>query len=291
MSFPVILAGPSLLHAHAGERQEGASRAFLAPGVKLGGASVEIVCGGEGSRMSRKVEETLLPPVSGWEEREDARPEEDAAVAGAFADRTRVRIRLVATKLPRSDRLGEVGCGVLIDRLAIGGPLRIAIDGAPAFVTSPVRGLQRLGQHTVQIVTANSVYSLERESSPRAAEAVLTDLDARDATSESDAALNDDSTSFVPLSQLAPLGSGPFAEGARMRISRLKTHDPGSERLGELGVGRVLDRLEVGQTVRLSVEGGPTFATSPVRAIHRIGEHMVEIETANSTYRIQKLEE
>jgi hypothetical protein len=85
-----------------------------------------------------------------------------------------------------------------------------------------------------------------------------------------------------------------------MRISRLKTHDPGSERLGELGVGRVLDRLEVGQMVRLSIEGGPTFATSPVRAIHRIGEHLVEIETANSTveietanstYRIQHLEE
>ena len=237
--------------------------------------------------MSRKAEETLLPPVSGWEDPEEARPEGEAA-AGAFGDRTRVRIRLVATRLPRSDRLGEVGCGVLIDRLAIGSPLRIAIDGAPAFVTSPVRGLQRHGQHSVQVVTANSVYSLERETSPRRSETVLTELDASQITEEPPGPESDDSTSFVPLSQLAPLGAAPFAAGSRMRISRLKTHDPGSERLGELGVGRVLDRLEVGHTVRLSIEGGPTFATSPVRAIHRIGEHLIEIETSNSTYRLQK---
>jgi hypothetical protein len=243
--------------------------------------------------MSRKVEETLLPPVSGWEER-DARPEGDVAEGGAFRDRTRVRIRLVATRLPRSDRLGEVGCGVLIGRLAIGGPLRVAIDRAPVFVTSPVRGLQRLGQHSVQVVTTNSVYNLERESSPRPAETPLDELAVEhEATGapEASALENDDSTSFVPLSRLAPLGSGLFPAGSRMRISRLKTHDPGSERLGELGVGRVLDRLEVGQTVRLSIEGGPTFATSPVRAIHRIGDRLVEIETANSTYRIQHLEE
>jgi hypothetical protein len=240
--------------------------------------------------MSRKVEETLLPPTSGWEER-DARPEGDAVEGGAFGHRTRVRIRLVATRLPRSDRLGEVGCGVLIGRLAIGGPLRIAIDRAPAFVTSPVRGLQRLGQHSVQVVTTNSVYSLERENSPRPAETELEELAVEHGATGAPAPEHDDSTSFVPLSQLAPLGGGLFPAGSRMRISRLKTHDPGSERLGELGVGRVLDRLEVGQMVRLSIEGGPTFATSPVRAIHRIGEHLVEIETANSTYRIQHLEE
>jgi hypothetical protein len=238
--------------------------------------------------MSRKVEETLLPPVSGWEER-DA-PEGDEPEGGAFGHRTRVRIRLIATRLPRSDRLGEVGCGVLIGRLAIGGPLRVAIDRAPAFVTSPVRGLQRLGQHSVQVVTTNSVYSLEREKSPRPAEAALEELEIEHEATGARVPENDDSTSFVPLSQLAPLGSGLFPAGSRMRISRLKTKDPGSERLGELGVGRVLDRLEVGQMVRLSIEGGPTFATSPVRAIHRIGEHLVEIETANSTYRIQHLE-
>ncbi len=238
--------------------------------------------------MSRKVEETPLPPVSGWEER-DALSERDVAERSAFGDRTRVRIRLVATRLPRADLLGEVGCGVLIGRLAIGGPMRIAIDRAPAFVTSPVRGLQRLGQHSVQVVTTNSVYSLERENSPRPDKAVLDEL-AATGPPEAPAPENDDSTSFVPLSQLAPLESGLFPAGSRMRISRLKTHDPGSERLGELGVGRVLDRLEVGQTVRLSIEGGPTFATSPVRAIHRIGEHLIEIETANSTYRIQHLE-
>lgn len=238
--------------------------------------------------MSRKVEETLLPPVSGWEEGEAPHGVEgEEAEGGAFADRTRVRIRLVATRLPRSERLGEVGCGVLIDRLAIGGPLRIAIDGAPAFVTSPVRGLQRLGQDSVQVVTTNSVYSIERERSPRPAEIALGELEAAPEA----LAPNEDSTSFVPLSQLGPLGGSPFSSGSRMRISRLKTHDPGAERLGDLGVGRVLDRLEVGQMVRLSIEGGPTFVTSPVRAIHRIGERLIEIETSNSTYRIRQLEE
>lgn len=244
--------------------------------------------------MSRKVEQTLLPPVSGWEECGAPHGAEDEEVeAGGFADRTRVCVRLVATRLPRSDRLGEVGCGVLIDRLAIGGPLRIAIDGAPAFVTSPVRGLQRLGRDSVQVVTANSIYTIEREQSVHSAEIALRELEARTeaAAAQAPDADNEDSTSFVPLSQLAPLGSSPFPSGSRMRIARLKTHDPGVERLGELGVGRVLDRLEVGQMVRLSIEGGPTFVTSAVRAIHRIGEQLIEIETSNSTYRLQHLEE
>lgn len=256
--------------------------------VKPEQAPVETGCGKKGC-MSRKVEETLLPPVSGFEEREAA----SESAEGTFGDRTRVRIRLVATKLSRGDRLGEVGCGVLIDRLAIGSPLRIAIQGSPAFVTSPVRGLQRLGQDSVQVVTANSVYSLERETARPAqvSEIALGDVEEQRDTTGSPDERYEDSTSFVPLSELSPLARGPFASGSRMRISRLKTHDPGSERLGELGIGRVLDRLEVGQTVRLSIEGGPTFVTSPVRAIHRIGETLVEIETSNSTYRVRQLEE
>lgn len=243
--------------------------------------------------MARRVEETLLPPLGGWEEEAGGRDPKGGRPgrAASFCDRTRVRITLVATRLPRGDRLGEVGCGVLIDRLAIGAPLRIAVDGAPVLVTSPVRGLQRLGHDSVQVATSNSVYRLER-ASPSPSEPVLDEAHpAREASEALAAGADDDSTSFVPLERLAPLGGGPFGSGARMRIARLKTHDPLSERLGELGVGRVLDRLEVGQTVRLSIDGGPTFVTSPLRAIHRIGQHLIEIETSNSTYRIQKLEE
>ncbi|MEN8184316.1 MAG: hypothetical protein ABFS46_17455 [Myxococcota bacterium] len=251
--------------------------------------------------MVRKVEETLLPPVSGWEERDRTRAagSDVEPVDGPFSDRTRVRVTLLATRLPREDRLGEVGRGVLIDRLVIGGPLRIAIEGAPAFVTSPVRGLQGLGPDSVQVTTTHSVYRLERSRASGAADPDPVEIALQQA--EGDDPLqtagspepnpNDDSTSFVPLSKLAPLGSSPFANGARLRISRLKTRDPLSERLGELGTGRVLDRLEVGEMVRLSIEGGATFVTSPLRTVHRIGENLVEIETANSTYRLRTLEE
>lgn len=235
--------------------------------------------------MGPRTEETLLPPESGFEA--------EAPPRGAFRERTRVRVKLVRTPLPRSDRLGELGAGVLVGRLALGQPLRVALDGAPSLVTSPVQGFRRLGPDRVEVATAHSVYHLEREAVD-GGDAPAPDRArgrAGPATDPAGSPACDDSSAFVPLGALARPGGTPLAPGARMRISRLRTHDPGAERLGELGVGRVLDPLEVGQTLRLSLEAGPTFVTSPIRAVHRLGEGLTEVQTANSTYRLQRLEE
>jgi hypothetical protein len=142
------------------------------------------------------------------------------------------------------------------------------------------------------VATAHSVYHLERESAD-----LRSAVPARPATAElaldepAGAPRGDDASAFVPLAGLAPAPGAPFDPGVRLRISRLRTHDPGAERLGELGVGRVLDAFEVGQTLRLSLEAGPTFVTSPVRALHRLGEGLIEVRTGNSTYRLQRLDE
>lgn len=211
----------------------------------------------------------------------------------AFRDRTKVRVMLLETRHSQGERPGAIGAGYLVERLAIGSPMRVAIEDAPAFVTSRVCGLQRLGRDAVRVETLNSVYRLERwspgaELGPGAP--VGSDV-AQGVPSPATAPKQpDDSTAFVPVSQLVPLENAPFGSGARMRISRTKTHDPGSERLGDLGSGKLLDRLEVGQTVRLSVDGGPTFVTSPIRAIHRLGPKVLEIETTNSSYRLQKID-
>jgi hypothetical protein len=94
----------------------------------------------------------------------------------------------------------------------------------------------------------------------------------------------------MPVQDLPDLAGAPFGPRTRVRIERIKTRDPGSEKLGDLGAGRILDRLEVGEGVRLSLDGGPTFVTSAVRALRYVGKTMVEFETSNTTYRLHSAE-
>jgi hypothetical protein len=228
----------------------------------------------------RRPEETS-PRESGWEETRALGAHDVVSPSRpSVAQHTRIRVTRAESKPGRAG--AEIGIGYLVERLSVGHPLRVAIEGAPAFVTTGVRGVRRLTADSVEVVTANSVYCLQRCTETESAAASEPALAARGE--------GHDSTSFVRLDSLRRPGENPFAEEARYRITRVKTRDPGAERLGELGTARILDRLEVGAMLRISVEGGPTLVTSPLRGLRRIDDVTLEADTANSTYRLRRLD-
>ena len=225
------------------------------------------------------------PRESGWEDQTRAlgANEPVRALAGQLPHQTRIRVIRIETEAGSGNASSLVGAGHLLERLSVGHPLRIAVDDSPAFVTSAVRGVRRVSSDAVEVTTSNSVYRIERCLDPSSsAPAPLPE--------STPASGSDDSTSFVRLATLRRLGAAPFDAELRYRITRLKTHDPGSERLGDLGTGRVLDPMDVGGMVRISLDAGPTFVTSPLRALRRVGDTTVELDTANSIYRLVKLD-
>jgi pyridoxal/pyridoxine/pyridoxamine kinase len=59
------------------------------------------------------------------------------------------------------DEVGDLGSAVLLDDLAMGEPARFSLSSGSTVVTSPVRGLEKLGVRAVQLVTRNSTYRFE----------------------------------------------------------------------------------------------------------------------------------
>jgi hypothetical protein len=238
--------------------------------------------------MKRDFMEMESPRESGWEDQTRAlganANEPVRSPPRELPHQTRIRVTRLETKAGCEPATSLVGAGHLIERLSVGHPLRIAVDESPAFVTSAVRGVRRVSSDAVEVTTNNSVYRIERFPD-EAAGAPMTAL-----PESTPVGASDDSTSFVRLATLRRLGAAPFDAEQRYRITRLKTHDPGSERLGDLGTGRILDPMDVGDMVRVSLESGPTFVTSPLRAIRRVGDTTVELDTANSTYRLLKVD-
>jgi hypothetical protein len=82
--------------------------------------------------------------------------------SGSDSNKKTVLIALVHTDRPHGDRLEELGVGRLLEPIAVGRPLRIALEGKPAFVTTEVRSVDRLGRQAVEVATTHSVYRLER---------------------------------------------------------------------------------------------------------------------------------
>jgi hypothetical protein len=59
------------------------------------------------------------------------------------------------------DEVGDLGCALLLDDLAMGEPARFSFSSGSTVVTSPVCGLEKLGAGAVQLVTRNSTYRFE----------------------------------------------------------------------------------------------------------------------------------
>lgn len=88
--------------------------------------------------------------------------------AGPFHSGVAIRV----TRIRGGDRLGcevgDLGTAVLLDDLTMGEAARFSLSEGPTMATSPVRGLEKLGGRSVQLVTRNSIYRFELIEAPLA---------------------------------------------------------------------------------------------------------------------------
>jgi hypothetical protein len=193
-------------------------------------------------------------------------------------------------------RVGVCGSGVLLADLALGSPLRVASPGMehrPALVSSAVRSIERLGEDAVRVGTGNSVYRLERsyEASP-GPQAAAPDPPAPGPPERSGRPAMADEVAVLGAGlgrAPAPDPSEHFRAGTRVRISRVKAGEENTTPLEDLGPGRLLDVLAEGQPFRLSVDEGWAFATTSVRRCRALGTDLIEVQTANTTYRLERI--
>lgn len=284
--------------------------------------------------MAERIRESQLPPrapatggippppeVTRVGERPVAPPPRQG---GAFGAGARIRVTRVRTQGSEGGA-SSLGPGSLIEAVGVGQPVRFQPEnGSPALVTSPVRGMERIGPGVVQVVTGNSVYRLEaaplaRDPVPpakdpgtrkaggaRTARLALLRNQARlrmhamqERTRGGSAAaavatpparspsVPDGETGFVSLADL-PRSSGMlFSAGTRVRVSRRKLADPTAE-LEDAGIGRLLGGLAAGEPARIALDGGPSFVTSPVRRMRLVDVRSVELETENTVYRLER---
>lgn len=214
-----------------------------------------------------------------------------------FGVGARVRVSRLRTREARGERLGDLGSGRLVEELAVGRPLRVEVAWGPALVTSPVRSVERLGPASVRVLTVNSVYRLERVEPDAAlppppsppeqpAELVLEEV----VDSTTTGPVPRQVTQYVSLNDLTDAERAPFGAGVRVSIGRRKPlSTEGEERFESVGTGQLLDPVEAGAPVRLAVDNGPTFVTSPVRRLRLLEPDEVEFETTNSVYRLERL--
>ena len=81
--------------------------------------------------------------------------------AGLFHSGVSIRV----TRIRGADHLlseaRDLGSALLLDDLTMGEAARFSLQSGPTVVTSPVRGLERIGTRAVQLVTRNSTYRFE----------------------------------------------------------------------------------------------------------------------------------
>ncbi len=81
--------------------------------------------------------------------------------AGIFHSGVTIRVTRIRGADHLSDDRRDLGSALLLDDLTMGEPARFSLQSGPTVVTSPVRGLEKLGARAVQLVTRNSTYRFE----------------------------------------------------------------------------------------------------------------------------------
>lgn len=210
-----------------------------------------------------------------------------------FTAGTRVRVTRLRTRQPGSERTGELGAGRLTEEPAVGSALRIELESGPALVTSPVRSLVAGGAVSLEAITANSAYRIEKltlgsatglpprqPSAPAAEEVSLPEIELETSA---------DGTRYLSLTELAEDSEdAPFGAGTKVRIERRKSAQPKAP-FETVGSGQILDPLTVGQPARLAIDGGFSFVTSRLKSVRLLDDEALEFETSNTLYRLQKI--
>ena len=77
-----------------------------------------------------------------------------------------------------------------------------------------------------------------------------------------------------------------FDPPVRVRVLRVRSSN--GQPLAQVGRGTLIDRLAVGEHLRVVVDGSPTLATSAVHRLERRGDEAFEVETANRVYLLER---
>ncbi len=193
----------------------------------------------------------------------------------------------------------DIGIGRLLERLMPGARLRVGFGAAASQVmlSTPVLEVEALGPKVVRVATDNHAYQLSRLNGerPRPKDALgrLADLRARTRPVATARAKGDDDATGLVDSAAAPrpaAAAGAFAAGARVRVTKVSSRERDLESRRELGLGHLLDALEIGSCARFSVDEGPTVATSPIRGVQRLGARALLVVTANTSYRFERVD-
>lgn len=203
----------------------------------------------------------------------------------------------VRVEIVRTDAYGQeeaLGTGTLVDCLEEGARVRISVGGA-TLRTSELQEVVPIDAHTVEIRTSSRSYRLSKPldgERPQLMEATRQRLNHLRARARK-AGFHRTATGFTASGNVATPpkpGAGTFCSGARVRVTRIRGGDGISEQNGSLGVARLLDDLQIGQSARFALDDGPTIATSAVRGLERLGPSSLQFATGNSTYRFDLLQ-
>jgi hypothetical protein len=114
------------------------------------------------TELSGQIAEGEEPPLEGQG------PTRSVALASAPRPGTGLfhsGVRIRVTRIRGGDRLcdeaRDLGSALLLDDLTMGEPTRFSLQSGPTVLTSPVRGLEKIGTRAVQLVTRNSTYRFE----------------------------------------------------------------------------------------------------------------------------------
>jgi hypothetical protein len=81
--------------------------------------------------------------------------------AGLFHSGVMIRVTRIRGRDHLCNEARDLGSALLLDDLTMGEPARFSLQSGPTVLTSPLRGLERIGTRAVQLVTRNSTYRFE----------------------------------------------------------------------------------------------------------------------------------
>ncbi|MDJ0787883.1 MAG: hypothetical protein QNK05_13820 [Myxococcota bacterium] len=204
----------------------------------------------------------------------------DDALASSGATLFEPPLSVVVERIAEDGSMRVLGSGELLDPLVVGRIFRVSTSGGYALVTSPVAKLRAVSPDLVEAVTSHATYRLSicpagEQVKPETGDLLPAGPDAS-------------GTRSVALEAAPEPGAGGFHVGIRVRVARLENEGQVPILLGR---GRLLEVIRVGGSLRFGLDGDAAMVTSAIRRIESDPEGRLEVRTANTRYRVEKLDE
>ncbi len=183
--------------------------------------------------------------------------------------------------------ISDLGSGQIASRLRVGRRMEIRIRGERGLVTSPIFSMQQLSDAHLVVATTSHLYVLTRidasERLPRPAlDQAAQDLAWGTPVPEVEPA---DLTRYARLGMEFVEGAIEGWNGAAVRIQVRR-----GDSVEELGLATLLEEPAPGASLRFALRTGGVTASTLVERVHADGDDVLEAKTANSTYRLERID-